>query len=88
MCSPCTFLRFGVAHIFLLGILRDFWKQWLPGPGAKRTGAAARYVLPVAIRRKITYRGVQVGVRKIALMKNTYRDIVQYALPGLRFVFR
>lgn len=73
------FFRLGTAHILLLGLLCDFWAQFLPRPQdlKRRTGKAATMVLPKGVRKAIS--------RKATLMQATsaitkpYTDVVGYA---------
>lgn len=77
-CSPLHFFRLGTAHILLLGLVKDFWIQFLPRPHelAARTGVAAEMVLPKVIRRameqKLPFMQATSGVTK------PYVDVVGY----------
>lgn len=76
-CSPCHMFRFGVAHIILLGLLKDFWAQWLPsGKGKPRpAGPASKFVLPPHVRKAISDRRKYVMLTE--LFKKPYSDIVK-----------
>ena len=78
VCSPCTFFHLGVAHILLLGLLVDFWAQWLPAASAKRTtGPAAQYVLPAHVRKAISERASDIMLTE--LFGKPYTDITKCA---------
>lgn len=79
MCSPCHFFRLGTAHIILLGLLSDFWAQWLPSAAHNRKAAThpesafAYYVLPSKVRKHIE---AMAGYIKLTeLFAKPYRDI-------------
>lgn len=78
MCSPCHFFLFGTAHIFLLGLLRDFWAQWLPSKKAapRPEGPSQYYVLPKVVRDAISSR--QSHILLTELFTKPYRDITKY----------
>ena len=82
-CSPCHMFRFGVAHIILLGLLKDFWAQWLPSTKAKSKprpdGPAAKFVLPPHVRKALSARRQYVMLTE--LFKKPYSDIVKCATP-------
>lgn len=71
--------RFGVAHIILLGLLKDFWSQWLPSVKAKAKprppGPTSQFVLPKAVRKAIANRGASVMLTE--LFKKPYSDITK-----------
>ena len=83
-CSPCHFFRFGTAHILLLGLLADFWAQWLPakpGRGKKKKqrpeGPGSFYMLPKHICKAISDKAGLIMLTE--LFGKPYRDIVKYA---------
>lgn len=84
LCSPCTFFRLGVAHIFLLGLLIDFWSQWLPTAASRKKArqqpdsAFARFVLPPAVRKHISKMASYIKLTE--LFKKPYQDITKYEL--------
>ena len=76
-CSPCHFFRYGIAHVFLLGLLKDFWNVWLHQvtKAEKRQG----FVLPGYIRRAITERGPHIQTTE--LFGKPYTDLIRYRSP-------
>ena len=80
-CSPAHFFRYGTAHILTLGLLRDFWVQWLPTPAqrAKRGEAAARMCMPPHVRQELEARSKRLQQHSTSALSRPYRDIVQYA---------
>lgn len=69
MCSPCHFFRYGIAHIFLLGILKDFWRMWL------RQVSSGGHVLPTYIRQHISKKGSEILVTE--LFGKPYTDLIR-----------
>ena len=70
-----------MAHVILLGLLKDFWAQWLPRPKkddeakVRRTAAQSKYMLPPYIVRELSRRaGNFPSVKSIS---KHYRDIVR-----------
>lgn len=88
-CSPCHFFRLGTAHIFLLGILADFWAQWLPSAEKKRKANQhpdspfAKYVLPPAVRKHIS--SMAAYIKLTELFGKPYRDITKCALQRCNY---
>lgn len=81
-CSPCHFFRFGVAHILLLGLLSDFWSQWLPPKSARGKkkrqrpeGPGSYYVLPKHICKAISERAGNIMLTE--LFGKPYRDLIK-----------
>jgi hypothetical protein len=70
-----------VAHIFLLGVLMDFWNQWLPPLGRKKskkappTGPCALYRLPADVVNAIAARAPH--IMQTSLFKKVYTDITK-----------
>lgn len=79
VCSPCQFLLFGTAHIFLLGLLIDFWAQWLPSKktASRPEGPSPHCVLPKAVRDAISNR--QSHILLTELFTKPHGDITKYA---------
>lgn len=77
VCSPCHFFHLGTAHVFLLGLLVDFWAQWLPSTKAKPRpdGPTKYYVLPKAVRKDIAYKTRNIMLTE--LFTKPYRDITK-----------
>ena len=73
--SPCNFFRHGIAHLFLLGVLYDFWKLWLH-PVSKATECAG-FVLATHIRQAITARGRHIVLT--TLFGKPYTDLIKCA---------
>ena len=79
LCSPLHFFRLGIAHILLLGLLKDFWAQFVPQPAdlKNRFGPSACMVLPRHIQKAMS--------RKAPYMQSTsaftkpYEDIIRCA---------
>ena len=78
LCSPLHFFRLGTAHILLLGLLKDFWAQFVPKPAdlKLRTGAAAKMVLPRHIRKAISRRARM--VQATSAFTKPYEDIIRF----------
>lgn len=79
LCSPCHMFRFGVAHIILLGLLKDFWAQWLPSTKAKAkprpAGPVSHFMLPLDVRKAISERRQFVMLTE--LFKKPYSDLIK-----------
>ena len=69
----------GTAHVLLLGLLVDFWAQWLPAPKSKKhkrlDTPAAKYKLPNHIRKAISDKTGHIMLTE--LFKKPYRDITR-----------
>lgn len=79
-CSPLHFYRLGIAHIILLGLLPDFWKQWLPGTKDKvvKSADGVIYQLPGYIRTELSRRSRDFP--SIKSISKQYKDIVKCVL--------
>lgn len=80
-CSPLHFFRLGIAHILLLGLVKDFWDQFLPRPQDVRMRGeiAAHMVLPKEIRKAIEQKAPL--MQATSAITKPYVDIVGCALP-------
>lgn len=78
VCSPLHFFRLGTAHILLLGLVKDFWEQFLPRPQELKTreGIAAQMVLPKEIRTAIEQKASQ--MQATSAITKPYMDVVGY----------
>lgn len=74
-CSPCHFFRLGTAHILLLGLLKDFWTQWIPGKKERAEGPLRKYTLSRRICRQITARAPK--IMQTGQFKKVYTDIIK-----------
>ena len=72
VCSPCHFVRLGIAHVFLLGLLKDFWRYWLRPVGS----AGNEYVLPTVVRTQMSTKGASIQMTE--LFGKPYTDIIKY----------
>lgn len=76
LCSPNTFFRYGIAHVFLLGILKDFWNLWLRK--VSQADQCEGCVLPTHIRDHITAKGKEILTTE--LFGKPYTDLIKYDL--------
>lgn len=81
-CSPSHFFRLGIAHLFLLGLVKDFWRLWL-----RPIGKAGDFpVLPAEIRAQISRNGD--NVQTTELFGKPYTDLLKCAHCGLLLSLR
>jgi len=71
ICSPCHFFRLGIAHVFLLGLLKDFWRHWLRP--VRRD--SSEYILPTSVRNQMTAKGDSIQMTE--LFGKPYTDIIR-----------
>lgn len=62
----------GIAHVFLLGLLKDFWRLWLRKPSA----AADGFIIPQVVRSQMAANGE--GIQTTELYSKPYTDIIRY----------
>ena len=88
VCSPCHFFRYGVAHVFLLGLLMDFWNQWLPSSKRRKkerpAGPRRLYQLPKEVVAQIAARASH--IMHTYLFKKVYTDITKYGSASVHVV--
>jgi len=71
LCSPSHFFRLGIAHLFLLGLIKDFWRLWL-----RPIGKAGEFpVLPAEIRAQLQRNGD--AIQTTELFGKPYTDILK-----------
>jgi hypothetical protein len=66
----------GVAHVLLLGIVKDWWQTWSSVPKKDSEGAGRQFYLPREVQAEITNRSSNILLTK--LFKKAYLDVVRY----------
>jgi hypothetical protein len=70
-----TFFRMGVAHLLLLGVVKDWWQTWSTVPKKDSEAAGWQFYLPREVQHEITSRSGNILLTE--LFKKAYLDVAR-----------